>query len=262
MDKRRRLHGAVNAFMLFESNNTYGIPELPKPALTQPPTWLAPFRSRISKAARPTDGALHFFLEDFRFESVWNKPHTSLQALQNFSTVLTPDFSLYRDWPLAVQLWNTYRSRWVGRFWHAHGFTVIPTISWSSEASYSFSFCGVPCGSVVAISTCGVNHRQHPVEKALFMAGFRRMIQTIQPTAVLCYGTPPAECANEATIWVYPTQWTNIRAMRKRAAQRMTPDNPQHPLKGEAQREQEDRNSHTPPIPLLPIEGQADTDGW
>lgn len=182
---------------------------------------MTPFRTRISKQAKLDNGSVHFFLDDFRFESVWNKPENSLQALKKFRTVLSPDFSLYRDWPLAIQLWNTYRSRWMGRFWQAHGFTVIPTISWSTEESYAFAFIGVETGSVVAISACGIEHVHNQLDYDLFMAGYKQMIQVIQPTAVLCYGRPPAICANYADVWIYPTQWTNIRAMRKAGSEKL-----------------------------------------
>lgn len=221
MRDRRRRGGAVNTFLLFKADNPYGIPTMPKPKLTQIPQWLAPFRTRISPQAKPIDGALHFFLEDFRFESVWNKPFNSLQVIQKYKATLSPDFSLYRDWPLAIQIWNTYRSRWMGCFWQYYGYTVIPTISWSMPESYPFAFAGVAIGSVVAISVCGVNHVNNPLEHAIFLNGFREMVKVIRPTAVLCYGTPPFACANYADVWVYPTEWTNIRAMRKKGADKL-----------------------------------------
>ena len=49
---------------------------------------------------------------------------------------ITPDFSLYRDWPVMLQQWNVYHSRWVGRFWQEHGLRIIPTVNWSTPDSY------------------------------------------------------------------------------------------------------------------------------
>ncbi len=226
MNDRTKKGGAVNAHLLFNTDNIFGIPDLPRPVLVEQPKWLAPYRTRISPKAKPTDGAVHFFLDDFRFESVWNKPKNSLQVIGKSQTTLTPDFSLYRDWPIAIQLWNTYRSRWVGCFWASYGYTVIPTISWSTVDSYDFAFMGVAIGSVVAISVCGVNHVNNLLEYDLFMAGYKAMVQAIQPTAVLCYGTPPAKCAQYAEVWVYPTQWSNIRAMRKMSVQQLQAHDP------------------------------------
>lgn len=253
MSHRTRQSGAVNAFHLFPSNNVYGIPQLPKPKLTDYPTWMAPFRTRISNTVIPTDGAIHFFLEDFRFESVWNKPTNSLNAIQKFNTVLSPDFSLYREWPLAIQLWNTYRSRWMGCYWHHHGHTVIPTISWSTADSYEFAFTGIATGSVVAISACGVNHLHDPLQRALFMAGYLQMIQAIQPTAVLCYGAPPQACARYADVWVYPTQWTNIRAMRKVGANKLGQTHRHNPFH---------LTHHISPYQLPPDTSKDASHGW
>jgi hypothetical protein len=95
----------------------------------------------------------HFFLHDDRFEAAWNRPMVSLEVVRRYRAVLTPDFSLYRDMPLAGQLWNTYRTRWMGRFWQEQGLLVIPTVRWSTPASYRFCFVGIARGQVVATGT-------------------------------------------------------------------------------------------------------------
>src|SRR5690606_139839 len=78
-----------------------------------------------------------------RFETVWSRPRKALEALAPYTTLLSPDFSLYRDWPLLLQMWNVYRNRWCGAFWQRQGFTVIPTVSWSTAESVEFCFLGV-----------------------------------------------------------------------------------------------------------------------
>jgi hypothetical protein len=72
--------------------------------------WYTHLRTKDGTAG----GAVHFFLNNYRFESVWSRPAKMLQALRRYTTVLTPDLSLYADYPLALQPWNTYRSRWYG----------------------------------------------------------------------------------------------------------------------------------------------------
>ena len=51
---------------------------------------------------------VHFYTDDYRFESVWNNSENYLRFLKLFGGVITPDYSLYRDLPLAIQIWNTY----------------------------------------------------------------------------------------------------------------------------------------------------------
>jgi hypothetical protein len=33
----------------------------------------------------------------------------------SYVATLTPNFTLYPDWPSAAQICNTYRNRWLGR---------------------------------------------------------------------------------------------------------------------------------------------------
>lgn len=40
---------------------------------------------------------VHFFLYDYRFERVWEKPDTVLEKLRPYRAVLSPDFSMYLE---------------------------------------------------------------------------------------------------------------------------------------------------------------------
>ncbi len=205
---------ALHAQQLFPSDNEWGMPLLRHTAAGRVPAWLVPYRQRIRANEPLDDGAVHFFLDDYRFEMVWSRPNKALEALAPYQTLLSPDFSLYRDWPLMLQLWNTYRSRWCGRFWQEQGFTVIPTVSWSTAESYDFCFLGVPRRGIVAVSAVGVN-LDAPLEYRLFVDGFMEMVQRLQPQVVLSYGRLPAACHELVEVVTYPTRWTNIRAARR-----------------------------------------------
>ncbi|MGB1249629.1 MAG: DUF4417 domain-containing protein [Candidatus Promineifilaceae bacterium] len=209
---------ALHATQLFPSDNRWGIPNIQHTSVENVPKWLVPYRQQIRTKRSLDAGAVHFFLDDYRFESVWNRPNKTLTGLQKYQTLLTPDFSLYRDWPIMLQMWNTYRSRWVGCLWQHKGFTVIPTVSWSVADSYAFCFAGLPKRSLVAISSLGINFT-NPVEHHLFVAGFHEMLRQLQPLTVLSYGTLPAECNALADVMHYPTRWTSIRAAQKQAMQ-------------------------------------------
>lgn len=209
-------YDTLHATQLFPAANAYGVPDLLHTSAGQAPDWIVPYRQRIRAQEPLDDGAVHFFLDDYRFETVWNRPIKALEALQPYTTLLTPDFSLYRDWPLTLQLWNTYRNRWCGRFWQEQGFSVIPTISWSSHASYDFCFLGVPRRSLVAVATVGIN-LQEPLEYALFMNGFTEMVRQLTPRLVLSYGPLPPACHELVEAKTFPTRWSNIRAARHSA---------------------------------------------
>ena len=173
---------SVNARHFFASNNAFGIPTLAdnsnlfssanttaystsrREVAEQLPTRLIPYRSRMrseesTKGRFLTSTGVHFFIEDYRAEAVWTRPVQSLDVLRDFSLVMSPDFSLYRDWPMAILIWNTYRSRWCAAWWQLHGLRVVPSVAWAGPHSYSFCFLGIPRGSIVAVSTVGLGTR-------------------------------------------------------------------------------------------------------
>lgn len=187
-------------------SNPWNLPLLPHAPITYTPAWLVPYRTRVRSKDGTAGGAVHFFLDDYRFESVWSRPQKSLQALCRYRTLLTPDFSLYADYPLALQLWNTYRSRWCGVYWQHRGFQVIPTISWSTPPSYTFCFAGVPQHSLVAISTVGIQRR----DQALFTQGYCELITRLRPSQILCYGKLPSGLENLAEVKYFVPRTENL----------------------------------------------------
>jgi len=145
------------------------------------------------------DATLHFFENDERFDEVWKKPAAYLEKLGQYKQLLTPDFSVYRDMPLMMQLINTYRNRWCGAYWQAHGLVVAPSITWSDERSFRFCFDGIERGSIVAVSTLGCRDI-----KELFMAGFGEMCEIIEPASVICYNKPFDEMKEMAQVIEVP----------------------------------------------------------
>ena len=107
----------------------------------------------FSKAIRSKDfnSFVHFFEDDVEFERIWNAPNRYLPILRKFDGVITPDFSIYRDMPLVMQEWNTYRNRAIGHWLQENGITVIPNIRFSDERSYAFCCDGISKGGTIAV---------------------------------------------------------------------------------------------------------------
>jgi len=194
----------LNCRALWPADNQWGIPTLPAARLE--PARLVAYTDRHAITTAGPDTAVHFFLDDYRFETVWNKPERGLSRCRTVGAALTPDFSLWGDMPLAMQLWQVYRSRWCGAWLLHHGVQIIPTISWSTPDSYAFAFAGIPTGSVVAISTVGVVRDRHA--RTGFAAGFAAMLERLRPVTVLVYGKPPTEQVPAGTVLrCYPSRW-------------------------------------------------------
>lgn len=106
--------------------------------------------------AQQFNKGVHFFLDDYQFERVWQRPAFYIEKLKKFDCVFTPDFSLYMDMPGAMKVWNVYRSRLIGQLMQKEGINVIPTLSWAEEKSFDYCFDGLGQGGTVAVSTIGV----------------------------------------------------------------------------------------------------------
>src|SRR5262245_10078833 len=75
------------------------------------------------------------YTHDERFECLCSRPerYTDLFIRHGIRAVTECDYSLWVNDDLPVQLFNTYRTRWLGRYWQDHGIDVIPSLSWADE---------------------------------------------------------------------------------------------------------------------------------
>lgn len=139
-----------------------------------------------AKTSKDYEAGLHCFVDDYQFERLWNSPELYVETLQKFDCVLSPDFSLYLDMPMAMKIWNVYRSRVLGHYWQKQGMMVIPTVSWAEPETFAFCFDGIDPGSIVAVSTIGVKREDDAFQ--IWKAGMDAMIKRIKPREILVYG--------------------------------------------------------------------------
>lgn len=157
-----------------------------------------------------SDKSLHFFIDDYQFERLWREPIKYIELLSQFHSIMTPDFSLYTDYPKSLQIYNHYRKHWLGAFWQSLGFKVIPTLAWSDEESFDWCFDGVPKGATVAISSVGTQKNKET--KKLFKIGWDAMIEKIQPETVIFHGIVPEDCkANIIRIKSFQEKFKEVK---------------------------------------------------
>ena len=134
----------------------------------------------------PEGKAVHFFLDDYQFQRLWNNPEKYIEKLKRYEVVLTPDFSPYGDMPMATQIFNHYRKHWVGALLQQHGVKVVPTIRASrDERSFEWYLDGEPKGGVVCISSMWTADEE---AKKYFMREFNTMVETLKPEKIYVYG--------------------------------------------------------------------------
>ena len=139
-----------------------------------------------AKSSKQHNVGIHFYLDDYQFERIWNKPEDYIDILKQYECIFSPDFSLYLDMPMPMKIWNIYRSRQIGRFYQNQGIKVIPTISWAEKETFEFAFKGIPKGSIVSISTIGVKRNKEALK--IWQDGMNAMIEEIEPSSILVYG--------------------------------------------------------------------------
>ena len=175
--------------MNFEGVGVYGVPELKNDTCT-----VEKFIGfNFAKTSKDFENVgIHFFIDDYQFSRLWERPDDYLNLLKKFGCVLTPDFSTYTDFPKSVQIYNHFRKHWLGAYWQMNGLTVIPTISWSDEDSFQWCFDGEPTGGTVAVSSVGTQKNME--SKRLFLQGYEEMLSRLTPETVIFYGDIPIEC--------------------------------------------------------------------
>ena len=131
---------------------------------------------------------VHFFTDDYRFEDIYRHPERSFPKYSRYRFLLTPDYSLYAEMKPWRQIESVGKTRWVGAYWQQRGLIVVPTISWAGPASFRFCFDAIEKNSIVAVGMIGCKH-----ERIAFMKGYNAMLESIEPTAIICFGTPYPE---------------------------------------------------------------------
>lgn len=158
--------------------------------------------------------ALHFFIDDYQFDRIWNNPEQYISLLSKYEYICSPDYSLYLDFPKALQIYNTYKKQFLGALFQAYGIKVVPTVSWSDESSYEWCFDGIEQGSCVACSSVGCMKNKEA--KEIFINGFKVMVNKILPSKILMVGKLPKELKDFENMCIF------VKAFAEEMRERMT----------------------------------------
>lgn len=188
----------------------YGIPQLK--AINIIPEHLVPFDKALQEK-EPNNKFVHFFINDFQFDRIWNKPNKYIKVLKRFAGVLAPDFSMFKNMPNATNIYAHYKKQTLSHFYSYNGIKVIPTFGACGEDSFNWCFDGMPNNSIIAVSTVGVN-------KEMFINAFKEMVKRLQPTYILVYGNIFEEMelpGIKEKLIKYETRIDYLRKIKKRS---------------------------------------------
>lgn len=153
----------------FPNDNYYGFPELSCFSKSVDSVEWFSFSDRASVSLYSSSG-IHFYIDDYCFDSLWNQPSRYLDHLRLFKCVIQPDFSLYYNFPIALQIFNKYRNHWLACYLSFYGVSVIPNINVSTPECWDWSFLGYPLHSIVSFSDIG-SYRSKS-DRSILMAAY------------------------------------------------------------------------------------------
>ena len=172
----------------YDGENYYGIPDL-EPTQTTGDKLLR--FCDFNQIDDHENYIAHFYYDDYKFINAWREPDLYIEKLKKFKAVISPDFSLYTDFPRALQILSCYRRNWCGVYWKEKGIDVIPDVVWGDEESFNYCFLGLPKHSTLAVSTVGVTNDDewNGKEDDIFRKGYNEMLNRLEPTTVIFYGS-------------------------------------------------------------------------
>jgi hypothetical protein len=130
---------------------------------------------------------LCFYEWDEKFDVFWRETKKIAEEIlkDNWFGVITPNWSLYRSDPIAFQIFNTFRSRYIGRYLQELGIKVIPDVNFSDERSYEFCLMGIPKNlNYISIQAQTLNT---DIDYYYFQKGVNFILENLIPKNVLVY---------------------------------------------------------------------------
>jgi hypothetical protein len=139
MSKKKRkaiIDDGMNSELVYgaDFDGYLGIPLIRKPDKLIIPSDIVPFTKR--NRTNSENVAIGFYEMDTEFANVLISPENYIEEFckqplvtpESVKSVLSPDCSLYRGAPLAVQISNVYRNRAIGYYYQSHGAYIIPQV--------------------------------------------------------------------------------------------------------------------------------------
>lgn len=207
---RKGIKDIWNAFMANDadfSESNYDIPfcpttiksnELPLKVLTY--SEATNMYNKLIKTSKDfiIDAYVCFYEDDQKFDGkrkgIWACPKHAYDILKHFSGIITPDFSTYQDFPLALKIFNTYRMRAFG-YWFGTKCKkkVINNVRWGTAETFDFTFDGIPKNSIVSIGTVGGSPFK-VLDRKRFEDGLQEMVRRLSPKTIIVYGSQNYPC--------------------------------------------------------------------
>ena len=152
---------------------------------------------------------VHFYEYDYHFIRLFRNPDKYIPRLKQYEYVISPDMSQFVEMPYYSRYANNCHNKALAQYLQRNGVNIIANVSWSLPDSYEYCFAGIPCGTVIAINSNGVN--AHTDSKYLWRKGYEEAIRRLQPIRIIRYGQKMPNEREDISIY-YDNEY--LRRMR------------------------------------------------
>lgn len=102
-------------------------------------------------SVRGLQEGFHTFVDDWRLESIWRDQDKLLDRVIMHKSAMLPDYTVEKNYPYALTVYQIWRSRVIGRWWQDHGVMPIPVLQWGNPDYYQDVFKGLDDCEIVAV---------------------------------------------------------------------------------------------------------------
>lgn len=132
--------------------------------------------------------------------------------MKEFAFVVSPDYSVYGNFPNYKQIDSISRSREVGYILSTYGIKVIVNYRATYEWTYELALSGICYKGIVSVGTLGCLNDNKT--RTLLKNSIKILIECIKPRTIIVYGYAPKDIFqiaqnNNTDIWQFNSRISN-----------------------------------------------------
>lgn len=202
----------LNELEFIDSTAPFPMPKVQKVNPFDLPSMATPFSKALNGTNK--DIVMVFYEPDTNFARVLHNPKRYVEPLKKFTCVVGPDFSQKIGMTPFVNFYNHWWNMALTSYFQLQGVLMIPNVTWSNPASFSYAFVGIPKHSVIAINCTAIkgNH----AAMYLWRKGYEEAVRVLEPVLIIRYGDKMPGEREDISVYYENINLKNLRNGRKR----------------------------------------------
>jgi hypothetical protein len=160
-----------------------------------------------------------FYVDDWLMEPFWSDHVRFIGKLLNMGVmgVICPNFTVTEEQPEAENIWNTYRSRWVGRYLQEAGIPIVPDVDVGSALSFGYALAGIPENPPCIAFRMQTFDPKNSSAMSWHVNALRQVVQLVRPAKVALYGPDAVPYIVKRAKLNVPAVWMHSRQEVRRS---------------------------------------------